>query len=227
VLGCIASQHNNNLLGTYTPSALARTRTRVCRRAAFTLGRILASFAAVVASPVTLLLCSLPLAIAGALLALLAGPGAAPAAAAAAAASAAAQPAPAAPALQHSHGAPPPPPSLLLTCVTVLVGLGVAPGFANALALLDSFCPCTGSITGLLGGVAGAGCMTVPLLVACVAKYSAVGYTGLMWVSLGSFSAQLACVPAALLVGRGIRRQALAAAAAASEAGGGGRHSLC
>jgi hypothetical protein len=141
---------------------------------------VAASFAALVLSPVTLLLASLPLAVLGA-----AGALAAPAAW-----------------LRGEGGA------VLLSGVTVLVGLGVAPGFANALALLDSICPVTGQLAGLLGGVAGAGCMTVPLVVAALAKYSPLAYQGLMWVSLGSFAAQLLCVPLALLLGRQVQQHA-------------------
>jgi nitrate/nitrite transporter NarK len=93
----------------------------------------------------------------------------------------------------------------LLLLVTVLVGLGASTGFANALAILDSFEPCTGSITGLLGGVAGAGCMTVPLVIALLAKHTSLGYGGLMVCCLVSFSVQLVCVPAALAVGGWLR----------------------
>lgn len=147
-------------------------------RGSFTLGRVIASLAAAVVSPVTLLLSSLPLAMFGALVALVA-----PAA------------------LMQQQG------WLLLMVVTVLVGAGVAPGFANALALLDSYCPCTGSITGLLGGVAGAGCMSVPLVVALLAKHTVLQYQGLMWVSLVSFAAQLLCIPLALLIGRRVQQE--------------------
>eukprot|EP00879_Flechtneria_rotunda_P004360 GHRR01004611.1.p1 GENE.GHRR01004611.1~~GHRR01004611.1.p1 ORF type:complete len:484 (+),score=180.38 GHRR01004611.1:284-1735(+) len=137
--------------------------------AAFTLGRVIASFAAVVLAPATLLFASLPLAIAGAAVAL----------------------------LTHSDAV-----WLLLFMSCVLIGMGVSAGFANALALLDTYIPCTGSITGLLGGLAGAGCMTVPLVVAVLAKHTALQYQGLMWVSLVSFVAQLACVPVALAFGK-------------------------
>lgn len=142
-------------------------------RGSFTLGRVLASLAALVLTPSTLLFASLPLALLGALAALLT-----PAA------------------LMQQQG------RLLLTGATVLIGLGVAPGFANCLALLDSYCPCTGNITGLLGGVAGAGCMTIPLVVALLAKHTVLQYQGLMWVCLASFAVQLACVPLLMLVGR-------------------------
>lgn len=93
-----------------------------------------------------------------------------------------------------------PPSGWLLLAACVLVGLGVSAAFANSLALLDSYAPCTGSVTGLLGGVAGAGCMTVPLLIALLAKHSSM--QALMWCSLGSFGAQLACVPLCMAVGR-------------------------
>lgn len=148
----------------------------------FTLGRVLASFAAMVLSPSTILFSSLPLAVAGSCLALLT---------------------PAAVMQQQGW--------LLLLGVTVLVGLGASAGFANSLALLDSYCPCTGSITGLLGGVAGAGCMTVPLVVALLAKHTPLQYQGLMWVVLVSFGVQLACVPLVLLVGRRLKQEQLAA----------------
>lgn len=147
-------------------------------RGFFTLGRVLASFAALFWSPPTMLFGSLPLALLGALLALLA---------------------PASVMAQQGW--------LLLMGVTVLIGLGVSAGFANSLALLDSYCPCTGSITGLLGGVAGAGCMTVPLVVALLAKHTRLGYQGLMWVCLVSFVVQLICVPMVLLIGRRLRKE--------------------
>jgi MFS family permease len=153
-------------------------------RGFFTLGRVLASFAALIWSPSTLLFGSLPLSLLGALVALLA---------------------PAAVMQQHGWW--------LLMGVTVLIGLGVSAGFANSLALLDSYCPCTGSITGLLGGVAGAGCMTIPLVVALLAKHTSLQYQGLMWVCLVSFGVQLACVPLVLLVGRRLRKEQAAAAA--------------
>lgn len=137
---------------------------------AFTVGRVIASFAAVLLRPQTLLLASLPLAIAGTATAIVAP-------------------------TSWAGG-------WLLLTVTVLVGLGASAGFANALALLDSYHACTGSVTGLLGGVAGAGCMTVPLVIAVLAKHTALQYQGLMWCSLVSFVVQLACVPAALLAGR-------------------------
>jgi fucose permease len=140
--------------------------------AAFTLGRVAASFAAVYLAPATLLFASIPLAMIGSAAALLA------------------------PASWLASG------GWLLLVVTVLVGLGASAGFANALAILDSFEPCTGSITGLLGGVAGAGCMTVPLVIALLAKHTALGYGGLMLCCLVSFAVQLVCVPAALAVGR-------------------------
>jgi hypothetical protein len=149
----------------------------------FTLGRVLASFASLVLSPATLLFGSLPLALLGALAALLA-----PAA------------------MMQTQG------WMLLMGVTVLIGLGVSAGFANSLALLDSYCPCTGSITGLLGGVAGAGCMTIPLVVALLAKHTALQYQGLMWVCLTSFAVQLACVPLVLAVGRRLKREQAAKA---------------
>lgn len=149
----------------------------------FTLGRVLASFAALVLSPATLLFGSLPLALLGALAALLA-----PAA------------------VMQTQG------WLLLMAVTVLIGLGVSAGFANSLALLDSYCPCTGSVTGLLGGVAGAGCMTIPLVVALMAKHTALQYQGLMWVCLTSFAVQLGCVPVVLAVGRRLKREQAAQA---------------
>lgn len=149
----------------------------------FTLGRVLASFAALVLSPATLLFGSLPLALLGALAALLA-----PAA------------------VMQTQG------WLLLMGVTVLIGLGVSAGFANSLALLDSYCPCTGSITGLLGGVAGAGCMTIPLVVALMAKHTSLQYQGLMWVCLASFAVQLGCVPVVLAVGRRLTREQAAEA---------------
>jgi MFS family permease len=148
------------------------------RRGFFTLGRVLASFAALVWSPSTLLFGSLPLALLGALAALLA-----PAA------------------MMQQQG------WWLLMGVTVLIGLGVSAGFANSLALLDSYSPCTGSITGLLGGVAGAGCMTIPLVVALLAKHTSLQYQGLMWVCLVSFGVQLACVPVVLLFGRRLKRE--------------------
>lgn len=137
---------------------------------AFTLGRVIASFAAVYVKPQTLLLTSLPLAALGAAAALVGS-------------------------TASSAG------WLLLLVVTVLVGLGASAGFANALALLDSYHPCTGSITGLLGGVAGAGCMTVPLVIALLAKHTVLQYQGLMWCTLVSFVIQLVCVPIALVAG--------------------------
>uniref|UniRef100_A0A383VLH6 Major facilitator superfamily (MFS) profile domain-containing protein n=1 Tax=Tetradesmus obliquus TaxID=3088 RepID=A0A383VLH6_TETOB len=139
--------------------------------AAFTLGRVAASFAAVYLSPAILLFASLPLAFIGSAAALLA------------------------PASWLASG------GWLLLIVTILVGLGASAGFANALAILDGFEPCTGSITGLLGGVAGAGCMMVPLVVALLAKHTSLGYGGLMLCCLVSFGVQLLCVPAALAVG--------------------------
>lgn len=144
---------------------------------------MLASFAALVLSPATLLFSSLPLALLGALTALLA---------------------PATVMQQQGW--------LLLMGSTVLIGLGVSAGFANSLALLDSYCPCTGSTTGLLGGVAGAGCMTIPLIVALLAKHTSLQYQGLMWVCLVSFAVQLACVPLVLLVGRRLKREEAGAA---------------
>eukprot|EP00878_Enallax_costatus_P009486 GHUV01009912.1.p1 GENE.GHUV01009912.1~~GHUV01009912.1.p1 ORF type:complete len:478 (+),score=131.75 GHUV01009912.1:2037-3470(+) len=141
---------------------------------AFTLGRVVASFAAVLMKPQTLLFASLPLAILGAAVCILA-----PSAWAG---------------------------GWLLLVVTILVGLGVSAGFANALALLDSYYPCSGSVTGLLGGVAGAGCMVVPLIIALLAKHTTLQYQGLMWCSLVSFVVQLACVPLALLVGGWVQR---------------------
>lgn len=136
---------------------------------AFTAGRVVASFAAVLLKPQALLFASLPMAILGA----------------------------AVPILAPSAWAG----GWLLLVVSILVGLGASAGFANALALLDSYYPCSGSVTGLLGGVAGAGCMVVPLIIALLAKHTSLQYQGLMWCSLVSFVVQLACVPLALLVG--------------------------
>jgi hypothetical protein len=50
------------------------------------------------------------------------------------------------------------------TAAVVLVGLGLSTGFANLLALLEGFAPINGSVTGLLGGCAGAGTMLMPLV---------------------------------------------------------------
>ncbi|KAF8055830.1 hypothetical protein HT031_006605 [Scenedesmus sp. PABB004] len=140
--------------------------------ASFTGGRVAASFAAARLSPAALLLTSLPIAVAGAGAALLAGAGMGPG---------------------------------LLAAVAALVGLGVAPGFANSLALLDAVQPCTGAITGLLGGVAGGGCMLVPLLVAQLAKHSPLGYQALMAVCTVSFAAQLALAVTAIACARRCR----------------------
>jgi fucose permease len=89
----------------------------------------------------------------------------------------------------------------LLLTVSVLIGLGASAGFANSLALLDKYHPCTGSVTGWLGGVAGAGCMTIPFLISFLAKHTVVGYQGLMVCCLLSFLGQVVCVPAAVAVG--------------------------
>eukprot|EP00775_Hariotina_reticulata_P008475 gene8475-8658_t len=115
----------------------------------FTIGRVIASFAAAALQPTTILLCSLPLAVLGAATALLAP-------------------------LTVAGSV------WLLLTVSLLIGLGASAGFANSLALLDKYHPCTGSVTGWLGGVAGAGCMTIPFLISVLAKYTMFGYQGLM-----------------------------------------------
>ncbi|GBF95370.1 MFS transporter [Raphidocelis subcapitata] len=137
---------------------------------AFTAGRIAASAAAAVAPPATLLLASMPLAVAGAAAAL---------------------------AL---------PPAVLAgwpaTVCVVLVGLGLSTGFANLLALLEVHAPINGSVTGLLGGCAGAGTMLVPLAVAVLAKSTPLGFQGLMWTTLAAMVAQFACLAPILAAGR-------------------------
>jgi hypothetical protein len=50
------------------------------------------------------------------------------------------------------------------TTAVVLVGLGLSTGFANLLSLLEAYAPINGSVTGLLGGCAGAGTMLMPLV---------------------------------------------------------------
>jgi hypothetical protein len=55
--------------------------------------------------------------------------------------------------------------------------------------------------------------MTIPLVVALLAKHTSLQYQGLMWVCLVSFGVQLACVPLVLLVGRRLRKEQAAAAA--------------
>jgi fucose permease len=141
--------------------------------ASFTGGRLVASAAAVKLSPAALLGASLPLAVVGAAAALLMPSGS----------------------LGAGGG--------LLYVISALVGLGAAPGFANALALLDSFLPASGTVTGMLSTVAGAGVMTVPLAVALLSQPRfGLQYRSLMVVSLLSFVGQLVLVPFALHAGR-------------------------
>jgi hypothetical protein len=54
--------------------------------------------------------------------------------------------------------------------------------------------------------------MTIPLIVALLAKHTSLQYQGLMWVCLVSFAVQLACVPLVLLVGRRLKREEAGAA---------------
>lgn len=134
---------------------------------AFTGGRVIASMAAAALKPVTVLCASMPLAVVGALIAVMV-----PAA--------------------TLNG-------WLSYVVTILIGLGVSTGFANALSLLDSWVPVTGGVTGFLGGVAGGGCMIFPLIVALLAKHTSLGYQGLMWSTLLSFALQALCLVAAVM----------------------------
>lgn len=137
---------------------------------AFTAGRLIASAAAAVLRPATLLLVSMPLAVLGAKLAL---------------------------ALPPARLAGP-----LATTSVILVGLGVSTGFANMLALLERHAPITGSVTGLLGAVAGAGTMLMPVAIALLAKETSLGYQGLMWVTLASMVLQFVCLAPVLIAGR-------------------------
>lgn len=146
--------------------------------AAFTGGRVIASFAAAVVKPAPMLLVSMPLAVVGSAVALLCPPDVL---------------------LSHQGG--------VIAGVAVLVGLGVSTAFANALSLLDSYAPVTGTVTGLLGALAGAGCMVFPLVVALLAKHTQVGYQGLMWVTLGSMAAMFVCLGAAMVVGARVKKQ--------------------
>jgi fucose permease len=144
---------------------------------AFTAGRVIASGAALVVSPLTVLLVSMPLAMVGSGIAvvlpaqILAGQG-----------------------------------GWVMAGVAILVGLGVSTAFANALAILDDAAPISGTVTGVLGGLAGAGCMVFPLLIALVAKYTALGYQGLMWSMLLAFVALFVCLAGGLRAGQRVKQ---------------------
>ena len=144
---------------------------------AFTAGRVLASGAALVVSPLTVLLASMPLAVVGSGIAVVLPPE-----------------------LLAAQG------GWVMAGVAVLVGLGVSTAFANALAILDAAAPITGTVTGVLGGLAGAGCMVFPLLIALVAKYSVLGYQGLMWATLLAILGLFLCLGAALRAGQRVKQ---------------------
>jgi hypothetical protein len=74
---------------------------------------------------------------------------------------------------------------------TIMVGVGISPGFANSLALLSSRTHITGALQGVISAFSGAGCMMLPLVVSLLAKHTALGFQGLMWLCVVSFSAML------------------------------------
>lgn len=109
--------------------------------AAFTFGRLLASAAAAVSTPVQGLASSLPLLVAGAAV-LVVAPGGGGAKAGGG--------------QGGGMGA------WRLGAALALFGLGYAPQFANVIAALDAVAPVPGWVNGLLGAVASAGVMLVP-----------------------------------------------------------------
>jgi len=131
--------------------------------AAFTFGRLLASAAAAVSTPVQGLAASLPLLVAGAAVLMAPGGGGGDKAAAA------------------SGGAAGGMGAGRLGVALALLGLGYAPQFANVIAALDAVAPVPGWVNGLLGAVASAGVMLVPPGLGLAA---ASGRLGLAWAVL-------------------------------------------